>query len=182
MPRCDLLILNCGAGEPCTEERTLRAPVFCLLVAWVGKDITDGAEMSCPHDQTDHSYRSPPISPLVLLSEILLLCDFACINYPDMWKYWVYQYTSTRPSLQQWSLGLKMMCRGTWVAQSVKRLTSTWIMISWSVGSSPVSGSVLTAQSLEPALDSVSPSLSAPPWLVFSLYLSLFLSLCLKNK
>ena len=38
------------------------------------------------------------------------------------------------------------------------------------------SGSVLTAQSLEPASDSVSPSLSAPPLLV------LCLSLSLKNK
>ena len=40
---------------------------------------------------------------------------------------------------------------------------------SQSVGSSPVSGSVLTAQTLEPALDSVSPSLSAPPRLALSL-------------
>ena len=48
------------------------------------------------------------------------------------------------------------------MAQSVERLTSAQVMISRSVGSSPASGSVLTAQSLEPALDSVSPSLSAP--------------------
>ena len=51
----------------------------------------------------------------------------------------------------------KVLClRGAWVAQSVKRPTSAQVMISWSVGSSPVSGSVLTAQSLEPASDSVS--------------------------
>ena len=43
-------------------------------------------------------------------------------------------------------------------------------------GLSPSSGSVLTAQSLEPASESVSPSLSAPPPLV------LCLSLSLKNK
>ena len=49
--------------------------------------------------------------------------------------------------------------RGTWVAQSVKRPTSAQVMISWSVSSSPASGSVLTAQSLEPISDSVSPSL-----------------------
>ena len=42
-------------------------------------------------------------------------------------------------------------------------------MISWLVGSSPTSGSGLTAQRLEPALDSMSPSLSAPPLLVLSL-------------
>ena len=53
--------------------------------------------------------------------------------------------------------------RGAWVAQSVKRPTSAQVMISQFVGSSPASGSVLTAQSLEPISDSVSPSLSAPP-------------------
>ena len=49
------------------------------------------------------------------------------------------------------------------MAQSVKHPTSAQVMISWFVGSSPVSGSVLTAQSLELASDSVSPSLSVPP-------------------
>ena len=47
--------------------------------------------------------------------------------------------------------------RGTWVAQLVKRLTSAQVVISQLVSSSPTSGSVLTAQSLEPASDSVSP-------------------------
>ena len=51
--------------------------------------------------------------------------------------------------------------RGAWVAQSVKCSTSVQVMISRFVGLSPVLGSVLTAGSLEPALDSVSPSLSA---------------------
>ena len=49
-----------------------------------------------------------------------------------------------------------------WVALSVKRPTLAQVMISQFVGSSPASGSVLTAQSLEPASDSVSPSLSLP--------------------
>ena len=40
------------------------------------------------------------------------------------------------------------------------------------VSSSPASGSVLSAQSLEPASDSVSPSLSDPPLLSLSLSLS----------
>ena len=53
------------------------------------------------------------------------------------------------------------------MAQSVKCTTSAQVTISRFVGSSPASGSVLTAQSLEPASDSVSPSLSAPPLLVF---------------
>ena len=52
------------------------------------------------------------------------------------------------------------------MAQSVGLQTSAQVMISKSVSSSLVSGSVLTAQSLEPAVDSVSPSLSAPPLLM----------------
>lgn len=48
------------------------------------------------------------------------------------------------------------------MAQSVKRPTSAQVMISRSVSSSPASGSVLTAQSLGPVSDSVSPS-DLPP-------------------
>ena len=59
--------------------------------------------------------------------------------------------------------------RGAWVAQSVERPTSAQVMISRSVSSSPTSGSVLTAQSLDPVLDSVAPSLSDPPLLMLSL-------------
>ena len=59
------------------------------------------------------------------------------------------------------------------MAQSVGYPTSAQAMISRFVGSSPASGSVLTAQSLDPALDSVSPSLSDPPMLMLSLSLSL---------
>ena len=58
------------------------------------------------------------------------------------------------------------------MAQSVKHPTSAQVMISQFVSSSPTSGSVLTAQSLEPASDSVSPSLSAPPPLALCLSLS----------
>ena len=62
--------------------------------------------------------------------------------------------------------------RGAWVAQSVKHPTWTQVMISQFVGLSPMSGSVLTTQSLEPASDSVSPSLSAPTPLAVCLSLS----------
>ena len=61
---------------------------------------------------------------------------------------------------------------GAWVAQSVKRPTSAQVVISRFVSSSPALGSVLTAQSLEPASDSVSPSFSGPPLLMFCLSLS----------
>ena len=64
------------------------------------------------------------------------------------------------------------------MAQSVKHPTSAQVMISQFVGSSPASGSVPTAQGLEPASDPVSPSLSASP----SLTLCLSLSLSLKDK
>ena len=55
------------------------------------------------------------------------------------------------------------MSGADWVAQSVERPTSAQVMISQSMGSSPASGSVLTAQSLEPVSDSVSPSLRPSP-------------------
>ena len=51
-----------------------------------------------------------------------------------------------------------------WVAQSGKRPTSTQVMISHFVSSSPTSGSVPTARSLEPASDSVSPPFCPCPF------------------
>ena len=53
--------------------------------------------------------------------------------------------------------------RGAWGAQAGEHLTWAQVMISRFVSSSPTLGSVLTAQSLEPALDSLSPSVSAHP-------------------
>ena len=53
------------------------------------------------------------------------------------------------------------------MAQSVEHLTSAQVVISRSMGLSPTSGSVPTVQSLEPASDSVSVSLSAPALLTF---------------
>ena len=58
---------------------------------------------------------------------------------------------------------------GAWVVQSVKHPILAQVTISQFVGSSPASGSVPTAQSLEPASDSASPSLSAPRPLTHSL-------------
>ena len=59
------------------------------------------------------------------------------------------------------------------MAQSVKHPTLAQVMISQLVSSSPVPGSVLTAQGLEPALDSVSPSVPAPPPLALSVSLKI---------
>ena len=58
------------------------------------------------------------------------------------------------------------------MAQLVGRPTSAQVVISQFVGLSPVSDSVLTAQSLEPSWNSVSPSLSAPLLLMLCLCLS----------
>ena len=63
-----------------------------------------------------------------------------------------------------------------WLSGLSKHLTWAQVVISQLMSSSPASGSVLTARSLEPASDSVSPSLSVPP------LLSLSLSLSLRNK
>ena len=77
------------------------------------------------------------------------------------------KWTSVRIVLenltQRWANILKINhARGAWVAQSVKPPSSAQDMILRLVSSSPPSGSVLTAHNLEPASDSVSPSLSAP--------------------
>ena len=74
--------------------------------------------------------------------------------------------------LEESSFDLKShRTRGAREAQSVKCLTLAQVMMSRLVSSSPTSVSVLTAQSLDPDLDSVSPSLSAPPLLLFCLSL-----------
>ena len=111
---------------------------------------------------------SPYIQHPVLIPTSVLLnapCPFSPSPYPTP-----HQLSSVC------SLYLRVSYGGAWVAQSVERPTSAQVMISHSVSSSPVAGSVRTAQSLEPALDSVSPSLSAPP------LLTLCLTLSLKNK
>ena len=74
------------------------------------------------------------------------------------------------------------LLRDIWVAQSVTCLTLAQVMISQFMGSSPMLGSVLTAQ--EPGTCfgfCVCVSLSAPPPLVLSLSLPLSLSLSKMN-
>ena len=84
------------------------------------------------------------------------------------------------PSIRSWlkghlsrealrTLSKEISSWDAWVAQSVEHLTSGQVMISQFMGSSATSGSGPTARSLEPALDSVYPSLSAPPLLALSL-------------
>ena len=82
------------------------------------------------------------------------------------------EYAFPRPTIHkdQPSIIKSRIYVGTSVAQLVKCPTSTRVMISRFMGSSPTSGSVLTAQSLEPLSDSVSPSLSTPPPLMLCLF------------
>ena len=63
----------------------------------------------------------------------------------------------------------KLLSWGAQVAQSVGRLILAQVMISRFMSPSLTSGSVLTAQSLEPASNSVSPSLSVPTALALCL-------------
>ena len=88
-------------------------------------------------------------------------------------------------SFLRWALPGTLLChllkrrsRSAWVAQSVERMTSAQIMISWFVSLSPVSGSVLTAQPGACFRFCVSLSLFAPP----SPTLCLCLSLSKMNK
>ena len=55
------------------------------------------------------------------------------------------------------------------MAQLVEHPTPAQVMILQFVGSSPASGSVLTARSLEPVSDSLFPSFSVPPPLMLCL-------------
>ena len=57
-------------------------------------------------------------------------------------------------------------------ADTLEGRTSARVVMLLLVSSSPASGSVLTSRSLEPASDSVSPSVSAPPLLTLCLSLS----------
>ena len=90
-----------------------------------------------------------------------------CINFRYVKYYWtspylVYDILTEVKIFSFW---------GAWVAQFVERPSSAQVMISRPVNSSHPSSSVRTAQTLELALDSVSPSLC--PSLAHALSLSL---------
>ena len=79
--------------------------------------------------------------------------------HPLTHQTWIH-FSQLEPNADCFKRGL---FRGAWVALSVKRPTSAQVRISRSVGSSPASGSVLTARSPEPVSDSVSLSLCPSP-------------------
>ena len=99
-----------------------------------------------------------PSEPLELCENILFICLLSvCLLCPPhlIYRARCLDGKSTSSGARCVSLNISSS-GGAWVAQSVKRPTSAQVMISRSVGSSPSSSSVLTAQSLEPASDSVS--------------------------
>ena len=102
----------------------------------------------------------------IIVSSSLGLAFVQC-HTARLWVQWNWLSNTSHISFKQNSQW------GTWVAQSVEHPTSAQVIISRSVSSSPASGSVLTAQSLEPASDSVSSLLSAPPPLMLCLCPSL---------
>ena len=96
------------------------------------------------------------------------------LTYEDIFFFLVitFIYIILGALLKNVLVSIEYGCWGAWVPQSVERPTSAQVMISGSVSSSPASGSVLTARSLQPASDSVSPSASVPPLLTLCLSLS----------
>ena len=117
---------------------------------------------------------------LFTLSQAFLVphsCQHLILSFKTIWQnLWVCSSDSCGFNLNFSGLLMKQHLKkkfwGCLVAQSVKCPTSAQVMISRFMSSSPTSGSVPTAQTLEPASVSVSPSLSAPPLLVLCLSLS----------
>ena len=151
----------------------------------------------------DVHFYPPRLFPLLprLVNHWLTAVGVSMPPLPHSWAHWaILSYvffslpTGMSSSCPLW-LRLKniaLRTLSTWGTQPVKRQTSAQVMISQLVSSSPESGSVLTARSLEPALDSVSPSPCSvalrlwrwTAWLLHFLavwpWTSYFASLCLR--
>ena len=126
--------------------------------------LTSVFSVSFTNSQWQHPWTSSlhlPLTPVILLFWFCSGITIVFLNYKSQWL------TLLLKSLLYW---------GAWVAQSVQRLTLAQVMISQPMGWSLSSGSVLTAQSPEPASDSVCLSLSAPPLLALCLSFSLKIS------
>ena len=67
------------------------------------------------------------------------------------------EYFSVVFFIVEWLFAKRLKKRGALVAQLVKHLTLAHVTISQFMSLSPALGSALTAQRLEPALDSMSP-------------------------
>ena len=123
----------------------------------------DGMEIATVKLGRHGSEKALNISKLTIIFRNIFYCD-----------YWDMELTESAKGVHEIAVCKKKkeFLRDAWVAWSVKFLTSAQVMFSWFVGSSSVSGSVLTAQSLEPASDPVSPSLCPFPPHALSLSVS----------
>ena len=116
----------------------------------------------------------PAISPFLLSFPFCLFPICLCSYFFFFLTYALLEVPLTLVTLMYWFVFKRKALGGACVAQSVECPTSAQeVMISQFVSSSPASSSVLTARSLEPASDPVSPSLSAPSPLMLCLSLSL---------
>ena len=149
------LILNCNCKlEKCHERSTQQWKTLPRYFPTVSLQANGGSSDSNPAPRG----RPFPLLLTILDTVILFILVFLASIAYVLSEYSVFNGVSTQENI----------LRGAWVAQSVRQLTSAQVMISRFVGSSSASDSMLTGQSLEPASDSVSPSLSV--------CLSLFLS------
>ena len=111
----------------------------------------------------------PPLAPRQINKKNIFQMGFvsdkerkinSTVNPQGMWLSHLNKNTNKLSHAPRYLLSyLKVRMGGAWVAQSVKHPTSAQVTISQFVSSSPALDSVLTAQSLEPVSDSVSPSL-----------------------
>ena len=109
-----------------------------------------------------------------------------CVETADYWLIgtrWEWRWIANGSMRFFWGVEMfyNWIVWGTWVAQSVKPPTSAQVVISSSVSSSPTSGSVLTAQRLEPASDLCLSLILCLP-LSLPLSCSCSVSLSVKNK
>ena len=120
-----------------------------MISLFLSSSLTSGSVLTAQSlepalDSVSPSLFAPPCPPLSLSAPPqLALCVFLSLKNKEK-------------HLKKCFKKIKIeKLRGTWVVQLVKRPTLVQVMISWFMGSSPVLGSVLTAESLEPASDSV---------------------------
>ena len=99
---------------------------------------SQGAESTGPHGARSHRTADPPAARNNI-------CAVHCVLQTPRYQHVGEGMWSAKTCEKLGTLW------GTWVAQSVERLTSAQVMISQFMDSSSLSGSVLTAQSPEPA-------------------------------
>ena len=153
---------------PRLVPRRVRDSRRCARQTWTESPLTHGPA------GRDHICPVHPLMALRTTPKLLAVSKSLTMNILECDFWWTpgrVSRTAGSPGRRASNALRNCHSRGAWVAQSFKRPTLAQVTISRFAGSSPASGSVLTARSLEPASDSVSPSLSVPllPMLCLSL-------------